>query len=170
MEKPSKPDQKSFLKTFNFLKSPKSSPSSEPILRNSRPDHFDFNQSRTRNLLSEKASKKERFMQSPGKNLIVRNRNDKIYDFEELQDIVPKWMLDRADFKEFYIKSALAENVDLGKVVSLPVEMRDNFEKDVLFKWISSLEYFLRTPKNIVRELCERISCRYAKKDEKSKG
>lgn len=93
-------------------------------------------------------------------------RQEKNYDFEGLKDIVPKWMLDRNDFKEFYVKSSQIENMDLEKVVNIPNEARDQIEKGLIFNWINSKEYFRSMPKSINREICSRLICRVAKKNE----
>lgn len=146
--------------------SPKSRPTIElPLLLTSQQDCLAFKRRNSLKYLPSPNTRPEGILRINSPNTLSDEKNK---DYEGLKDIVPKWMLDRPDFKEFYVKSNEIENMDLEKVVNLPSEARDQLEKRLLLSWLCSKEYFRALPKNITREICARLICRVAKRDETS--
>ena len=153
------------LKLLQHISS-KSRPSEQhPLLLNSEQGYLAFKRRNSLKYLPCANTRSDGVLRINSPNI---PKDEKNIDYEGLKDIVPKWMLDRPDFKDFYVKSNEIENMDLEKVVNLPSEARDQLEKRLLLGWLISKEYFKTLPKNINREICARLICRVARRDETS--
>ncbi|OMJ85828.1 hypothetical protein SteCoe_12738 [Stentor coeruleus] len=142
----------------------------DPILRNTKPDDFYFNQTRTKFLLSQQsfklATKPEELQK---KNTISKSKADYAPNFKDLNDIIPEWLTSRADFQKSYIRMKQVENADLESIVTMNCNQRNDDEKRAIFMWIKSTEYFKNMPKIIIKEICDRIILVKFKEGEKSK-
>lgn len=141
----------------------------DPILRNTKPDDFYFNQTRTKFLLSQPsfklATKPEELLK---KNTMSKSKGDYVPNFKDLNDIIPEWLTSRADFQKSYTRMKQVENADLESIVSMNFNQRNDDEKRAIFMWIKSTEYFKNMPKIIIKEICDRIVLAKFKEGEKS--
>ena len=151
------------LSPLNTLRIPATE---DPVLLNSKPEDFYFNQTRTRFLLSQPSLrlKTDEFKKSPSSK--VKPENNPV--FKELGDIIPDWLTSRTDFQKSYLRMRQVEHADLESIVGKMPTQRTEDEKRALFMWVSSNEYFKKMPKIIIKDICERLTYSKFKESEKS--
>ena len=90
-------------------------------------------------------------------------------NFDDLADILPNWLITREDFKVKYNQMIKLEFFDISEVVLRPLLQRTHDERNALYNWVSSTEFFKTIPSTIVRELCDCLQCIKYSQNDKSK-
>jgi CRP-like cAMP-binding protein len=129
----------------------------EPFLQNSKPSDTILNQKSNKLLLSKdlKKSLPEPYQK---RKSIIRNKNESNIDFKDLNDIIPEWLTSRPDFQRSYQKMKQNESADLEKIVLTAVSQRTEDEKEAIFVWLRSINFFKNMPKIIIKEISERLT------------
>lgn len=77
---------------------------------------------------------------------------------EEMKKCIPEWLIARKDFKSLYTKMKLKVGLDIGEICMQPLQNRSEDEKEAIFLWVYSKNFFSKMPRILVREACDRLS------------
>lgn len=96
----------------------------------------------------------------------LRIKNDSI---EELKSFVPDWLSTNRDFISCYKKMKHQVDINLAEVCQKLYNNRNNDEKKALINWVKDKPFFSNMSKDIVKKVCNKLSCSSYKPGEVSK-
>ena len=145
----SRPKQLFISKIFDQVKSP------EYFIHKARSNYLNSRQSQS---LSMKPST-DSIDPSPKKRLKMNHKENSICNLESHYDNpqnLPNWLVQRDDFKEV-VALINQTQVYIPNIFIEHVTNRTSEQKTALIDWVSSLRFFLKIPKKIIVNVCDRL-------------
>lgn len=78
----------------------------------------------------------------------------------------PEWLASRQDFRELGIEN----HSDISRILLKPQHLRNESEKEAVYSWSKTVEFYKYMPASISRELCDIMVCFLYKKNDLSKS